>query len=886
MKQLSESIINAHRPIPFYYITTRDPAELTYEKFYADLSDMKAKGYGGVIPFNRPPEGFLKEHFLSEAWFFMMDNCIRAAADLGLTVWINDDYDAPPGDVGDRIEKIAPHLKQKRVVLDENGQVQVQDVDWGFPAYEHPESAALFHKLVYEEYKRRYGQYFGTTIKGIFSDADSRRVNSEVLFGKEEMKEYFPWTDDFADTFQKRYGYDVMPYLPSIIRRETSDQARDYWEHAGERYFGWFESNYQWCKENGLEYTFHTSDTAPVRVETSYFNSAFAEGKAIDAGSHCDWPGTDHERLQLNGNIFCRPDLYQDYYAVWGGNGEHSRVPNFYDTYADLRAKQAQSGAYLYDKKGAMCEMHAMVGWNASYKELHNIAAWQMMQGVTFVVLQAYHYRLHNTTKYFATLSFGPHCHTDFDMKAYNDFIAENSSLCEQGKLKVDLALLDPTDSIWRGDGDSLIHLDLCKKLNHFPQGYVIADMKGIRRKAKELKAVVNPDLNLSDADRKTIADLGLKLFEADELDRIEAELPTGISWDGPGELMFMRRELPDGEEMLIVGNIESDDTLQGNLTFNGKTYGIELTSGEMAFFGGGFDKYRQIPKDAVQMALPEEMAVTYEKANVIPLMRWEDPEGNATSPVDPKKRGEFWASIGWVKAPYQLENHPFTLEQTFGFTAEADLKGLELMVCHTVLKHIDSITLDGQLLRSCGLTKFMDDTQLCYRFDVAAGRHQLKLQLNSPFEINDAIFLLGEFDAKVTISKEVSCVGAAYYIRSYLPKKAEIILSQRRDTMQTGLSWTEQGHPFYSGSVTYSFDAEIPESMEKPVLVCPGLRDAAKLKVDGEIVRSRILPPYRFSLPAAGKHHFELTVCNTQANMLEGYCAPSGLTGKPYITE
>ena len=82
---------------------------------------------------------------------------------------------------------------------------------------------------------------------------------------------------------------------------------------------------------------------------------------------------------------------------------------------------------------------------------------------------------------------------------------------------------------------------------------------------------------------------------------------------------MFMRRQLPDGEEMLIVGNIESDDTLQGTLTFNGKTYTIELTSGEMAFFGGGFDKYREVPRDTVKLELPEEMAVTYEKRNEIP---------------------------------------------------------------------------------------------------------------------------------------------------------------------------------------------------------------------------------------------------------------------------
>lgn len=879
--QLSDAYINDHRPIPFYYITTRDLSELTYEKFYEDLSDMKAKGYGGIIPFNRPPEGFVPEYYFSEAWFFMLDNCIRAAADLGLSVWLNDDYDCPPGAMGGKLEKIAPHLKQKRIVLDENGCVQVQDVDWGFPAYENPESSALFRQYVYEEYKRRYGKYFGNCIKGIFSDADSRRVNSEVLFGKEEMKEYFPWSDDFAESFLAQYGYDITPYLPAIIRRETLKQARDYWEHCGTQYMRWLSNAHRFCQENGLLHTFHTSDSAPFRLETTYFNSAFAEGKAIDAGQYTDFPGTDHEKLLLNGNIFCRPDLYEYAYSVWGGDDRHRRAENFYDVYADLRAKQAQSSAYLYDKKRVMCEMYAMVGWNPSYKDLHNIAAWQMMQGVSFIVLQAYHYRLHNSTKYFATLSFGPHCHTDFDMKAYNDLLALESSLCELGRLKVDLALLDATDSIWEGNGDSVTELELAKKLNHFPQGYIISDIKGLKRKAHELKAVINPNLPLSEEDRATIRSLGLTLYEADEIDRIEKEIPTGISWQGPGQLMYMRRLLPNGEEMLVVGNIESDDTLQGILTFNGKEYSIELCSGEMAFFGGGYDRYREIPQDENRIALPEIVSVSYDKENVIPLMRWEDADGNTTSPVDAKRRKEYWVSLGWVKAPYQLENHPYTLTQFFPFTATAALKELKIKVSHTVVKHVDSICLDGTLLHPHGVTKVMDDTYLVYTFDVAPGKHRIELNLNSPFSTKDAIFLCGDFDAQVQISETVSCLGASFYLESYLPSRAEVTLSAPVSTQKMGLSWTEQGRPFYSGTAQYTLDMDVPENA---TLVLPQVGNAVKLYVDGEYHCSCIVPPYRFPLPA-GEHRIDLSVGNTLGNMLEGFKAPSGILAQPYIT-
>ena len=48
MKLPNKDALDAKRPIPFYFITTHDPDELTYEKFYEDLSDMKKKGYGGI----------------------------------------------------------------------------------------------------------------------------------------------------------------------------------------------------------------------------------------------------------------------------------------------------------------------------------------------------------------------------------------------------------------------------------------------------------------------------------------------------------------------------------------------------------------------------------------------------------------------------------------------------------------------------------------------------------------------------------------------------------------------------------------------------------------------------------------------------------------------
>lgn len=883
MNNIDEKELSRFRPLPFYYITTHDPSELTYERFYADLSDMKSKGYGGIVLFNRPPEGFSRELYFTEAWFDMAGNCIRACAALGLRVWINDDYDAPPGDIGGRLEKIAPHLKPLRLVFD-GDEVKAVEAGWGFPAFEEEESALLFQKYVYEEYKRRFGEYFGSCIKGFFSDADSRRVNSMVYSPGSPMRDYFPWSKGFAGSFKAKYGYDILPFLPSVMRREPSDEAHDYWEHSGYLYMTWFRSNYEWCKRNGMEYTFHTSDSAPFPIETTPFNSAFAEGKAIDAGVNCDWPGVDHECLDLNGGRLFLRDRYKMSAAIYGGDDSLRRTANFYDVYADVRAKQAQSCAFLHDKKGVMCEMFAAANWNASYKDLRNIASWQIMQGVNFIVYQAYHYRLHGSTKNFAPLTFGPHSHTEFAMRDFNDSLTREAYMCSLGSLSADIALLDSTDYIWAKTGDSEIQLELAKTLNHYPQGYIISDIKGLELKFGKLKAVINPGLPLTNADRERIGSLGLKLYECGELDRLARELPTNVEWKGEGSLMFMRRALESGEELLIAANIESDDTLSGVLSYAGRDYEIELASGELAYFGGGYESYSKPERGKKQLYLDGEAAVSFKNANIIPLMRWEDEGGRAFSLIDLPNRVSFIIGDKWVPPHFDALNEPPAQCPLLPFKAEKELRGLELLASERFSANLNGVYIDGNMIPRAEDTWIFDDPYRVYRFDCEKGEHVIKLDRSSAVSYEDIVYLRGAFDADIKISGDKLYYGGAHAVQLYLPERADITLSDRRGTLKTGESWTEQGQPFYSGEATYSFEADIPDNAENAALVLSGLRDAAKVYIDGAYAGCAIYPPFMLPLEIKGRHRVDVTVCNTLGNQLEGYRAPSGITGKPYI--
>ena len=401
-----------------------------------------------------------------------------------------------------------------------------------------------------------------------------------------------------------------------------------------------------------------------------------------------------------------------------------------------------------------------------------------------------------------------------------------------------------------------------------------------IKIKASQLKAVVNPGLPLTDAEKEEIRSLGLKLYEYEEIDRIETEIPCGISWQGDGKLMFMRRELSDGNELLVVGNIESDDTVAGVLTFGGKEYEIELVSGEMAFFGGGYDKYRKPMRDKEKLMLSEESSVIYHKPNLLPLVRWENETGRGITLKNPEINVSYVVQMGWMKPQLKTVPAEPTMNPVFCFTTDVALDGLELMLPEDMMAYVTSVKIDGKEL-TYQPDMIFDDAYRNYGFCVDAGEHRIELSLSDFVKSACLPYLCGEFDARVDISGEYITNGG-----KFITEFAEVTLSKRRDTLKTGISWTDQGQPMYSGAVDYKFTVEIPVDVKNPTLVIPNMHDPVKVYVDGKLVKNIPYAPYRAELfVGAGQHEIVLSACNTLGNMLDAFKMPSGLLTKPYIT-
>lgn len=264
--------------------------------------------------------------YLSPAYFENVKIVVEEAKQRGMHLWFDDDGGYPSGFAGGKISNERPDLAMKALAepeqipvapgetftrawddkticmvaqnLDTNAvhvlQPAAGEIHWTAPATGHwavsvvqwrfrsgvtkssnnksgtkdgehslmdyldPEATRMFTEWTFEQYKRVVGDEFGKTFLGFRGDEASFNFN--------------PWTPNFPAEFQKRKGYDLLPYLPAVAQIRIGrgrgdvtgslDEAHrvyadycDVWSDLfGENFFA---AGAAWCTANGLEMQTH-----------------------------------------------------------------------------------------------------------------------------------------------------------------------------------------------------------------------------------------------------------------------------------------------------------------------------------------------------------------------------------------------------------------------------------------------------------------------------------------------------------------------------------------------------------------------------------------------------------------------------------------------------
>lgn len=852
---LTEREINKARPKPFFFISTSKDEDLTPEKIKSSLLELKACGYGGFVLFNKSQCGFQGKDYLSEAWFRMVRYFAEFAKELSLEMWINNGYDCPPGDVAGRIYELDPTLCQQRIVL-ENGIPTVKNVDWGFPAFENKTSSELFIKLVYENYKKYVGDYFGNPIVGFFADCDNRRIPWDVIINHNHPAyQYFPWSVDFAESFQAAYGYEILPYISRIIAREDIPQAVDYWEHVGNQYARWYEANHNWLQKHDLLLTGHTGETPTYLYETSERSSCFSEGRFSDIQKHFDLPGTDQELLNLNGGTPFRKDTYYTPDVVYG-TVPTNRSANFNDCTHETRVKQAGSAAYLFNKLGTMSEIFAGTNFGVRPDELKQIAAYQMMQGVSMIVTHAYHYMFHGELKFFAPPEFSGRGMIGNYIRELNDWLASNAAMLSKGDPIYPILLLDPTEAVWRNILDEEEYFKTFAALNRLPYGFVIGDAKVALEQKKRFRVAVYAGFTPSQQTLRLLEENGVTVISSKELNRLEDLIPLDIQYCGEGTPHFVRRII-DNEEFLFVSNIEQSTPISGTIRAYGREKQIVLYPGDICYIS---KCYENIPGKALSglriAEIPELTPVTFDRYNFLPLEYFRDETGNVVRKNDEKQN------------------------LYFRFDCAEDIDTLRLYIPKQA-----NVALNGQSHTAETANVYDDDYFVYDLHDCRIGENELVLSMLECVHPYDQFFLEGDFDIEITNSEDRYLSGfGTYNFRLWLPKHFSVTLKKRRKVLSTARSWAVQGQNFYSGKVTYHFRLELPQDgIYKMTL--PQVRDVVSLELDANPVGKCVFSPYIFTFRAKkGIREFKLTVSNSLGNQMECCMDESGILAGGFI--
>ncbi len=289
-----------------------------------------------------------------------------------------------------------------------------------------------FIELTYGSYKKAVGEEFNKTVPSIFTDEPQYMQIGNLAFASDDSDVRLPWTWNFADTFEEKYGENINGRLPEIIwdmpNGEPNRIRYCYIDHVCERFVGGFADKCgKWCEENGICFTGH------VLLEETLGSQTGAVGEAMRNYRTFGLPGID---------MLCN-------------NIELST------------AKQAQSVSHQYGREGVMSELYGVTSWQFDFRGHKFQGDWQAALGITLRVPHLSWVSMKGSAKrdYPASISYQSPWYKKYPY--IEDHFARVNTALTRGKPSVNVAVIHPVESYWLHYGPSENTYDIRKQLEN-----------------------------------------------------------------------------------------------------------------------------------------------------------------------------------------------------------------------------------------------------------------------------------------------------------------------------------------------------------------------------------------------------------------------------------
>lgn len=264
------------------------------------------------------------------------------------------------------------------------------------------EAMAAFIRLTHDKYARYLGEYFGNTVKGMFTDEIG-------LLGA------VPWSPQLCEAFRQRTGYELKDHLQALLYADAPEAPRiryDYYQtiHLLLRE-NYHKQVHDWCERHGLEYV---AEVPSVRMTTQLF-------------SHVPGGDSAHEKLG-------RPLEW-----VLDHQADHFRC----------NPKIVSSLARQLGRERNLIECFHSVGWSMTLQDAKWMIDRMAALGTNFFNFHAFFYTLDGLTKHDAPPSQFLQNPYWAHFRKLGDYTGRISYLMSRGEPDIEIAVLQPTTSLW-----------------------------------------------------------------------------------------------------------------------------------------------------------------------------------------------------------------------------------------------------------------------------------------------------------------------------------------------------------------------------------------------------------------------------------------------------
>ncbi len=425
--------------------------KINREDIAFQLEQFKKGGLGGVFIHPRP--GLVTE-YLSDDWNELFAYTVKTGKELGMFVWIYDENSYPSGFAGGHVQdrfpesynqgtglglKITKNLSDTVGLRMESILQKSPDSDYyvfyrtfaekswwygGFPYVDliYPGVTDTFIRTTMEGYEKYFGEEFGKTVPGIFTD----EPNLPAAKGPGTL---IRWTPDLFEQFSKRWGYKMEDNLISLVEEygDWNKVRHNYHELMLELFLDrWAVPWNNYCEENNLTWTGHYWEHGWPYPGEGYDESAFY--------MYHQMPGID-----MLGRVLCEDGMCQQF-----GNIRAVR---------ELASAANQSGA-----RRRFSETYGGAGWQVSFKDLKRLVDWECALGVNFVNQHLSYFSMQGVRKfdYPPTFSYQEPWWGDYSF--LGDYTARISLALSAGEQINRILVIQPNTTAWMYHSDADRH--------------------------------------------------------------------------------------------------------------------------------------------------------------------------------------------------------------------------------------------------------------------------------------------------------------------------------------------------------------------------------------------------------------------------------------------